>query len=193
MGQMCMKKFPFVKIPQLNIKMHILRKLQLYIETCPVEISGLGNIEVYSPEELMITDIFILKQNATAVSTTLDTDAIAEFLTIGVEKSDELTNIRCWWHSHVNMDVFFSPLDENTISCFTGDFLVSVVGNKRGEFLSRLDIFQPLRLSLDIPFRCMEEEEIRKCVEDEINHKLCIPEVSSFRREHSWLLKRRDP
>lgn len=154
--------------PKIDITLRALRKVQLYIEGCPVEISGLGTVEVCSAGHLVVTDVFIVDQMGSASNTLLSPEALAELVTSQACKGLDLLLLRCWWHSHAEGAVFFSRTDENTIDTFTGDFLVSVVGNRRGDLRCRLDLFLPVRLSLEVPLCCTEEEELRSSVEQDI-------------------------
>ncbi len=53
-----------------------------------------------------------------------------------------------WWHSHARESVFWSDDDVRTINNFGGEMLISVVGNKAGKFLARLDRFEPSRQTI---------------------------------------------
>ncbi len=115
-----------------------------YVQICPYEISGFGAIEVrrLPGSQLLITEVFLLDQEVTHDHTKLSSEDLASFL-MSVDASDiDPATFRVWWHSHANLSVFFSGVDEDTISSFDYlPWLISIVVNHRGEVLARLDVF----------------------------------------------------
>jgi hypothetical protein len=118
------------------------QKLCLYIELCPMEIGGLGEVERSGPD-FLITDLFTLPQKISPEETELDPAAIFDMLERCVAEGRDPASLCLWWHSHADMDVEWSETDERTIANFPGDFMLSIVGNKAGAFACRLDILQP--------------------------------------------------
>jgi len=118
------------------------QRLKIYIDLCPVEISGLGEVELRG-DRLVVTDLFLIPQTGTPSETELDPEHLYEFLAKHLLQGRDPASLRVWWHSHAGMDVNWSRIDQETIGKFPGDYLISIVGNKRGEFLCRLDIFAP--------------------------------------------------
>lgn len=161
-----------LKRPRVDMTLRAFRKLQLYIERCPMEIGGLGRVEIPNPEELRVVDVFTLDQVVTRASTTLDPDAVADLVTTAVRSGDDPSTYRCWWHSHGDMPAYFSQTDRETIARFSGDFLVSIVGSRRGEFACRLDILRPFEVSLVVPLVCSEEDALRIEVMDDIGQQV---------------------
>lgn len=128
--------------------------LLLAIDLCPVEISGLGEIELCG-EEKRITEIIIFQQECDLGGTEFDQHAYHCYLETLIREGKEETikNKRLWWHSHVNMPVFFSLTDRLNIQRFgkltpqnCNPWLISIVGNKRHKFNVRFDAFWPRRL-----------------------------------------------
>jgi proteasome lid subunit RPN8/RPN11 len=119
-------------------------RLEEYARLCPLEISGLGMIEVQlAPEAgLVITEVVLLDQEVTHTHTTLSGEALALFM-MGLDDRDaNPESVRVWWHSHAHMRAFFSDEDEATIGSFSYlPWLVSIVTNHYGEMLARLDLF----------------------------------------------------
>ncbi|MFQ5881187.1 MAG: hypothetical protein ACE5I9_01760 [Candidatus Methylomirabilales bacterium] len=131
-------------LPQVLITPQAFQKLRLYIELCPMEIGGLGEVERHGPG-LLITDLFILSQKISPSETELDPEAMLEMLASCVSEGRDPVSLTLWWHSHAEMDLEWSATDERTIAMFPGDFILSLVGNKAGEFACRLDILHPTR------------------------------------------------
>tara|TARA_R100000234_G_scaffold120092_1_gene105353 strand:+ start:1096 stop:2172 length:1077 start_codon:yes stop_codon:yes gene_type:complete len=82
----------------------------------------------------------ILKQDCTAATTTLDKQAIADYMSKiykEMDREDELDIIKegklvyCWWHSHHTMKAFWSATDKATIKEFAekGPMFAIVVNN----------------------------------------------------------------
>lgn len=116
------------------------RKLRIYVECCPVEIGGLGNAECRE-DRLVVSDLFLVEQRASPSETVLDTQRVVELISEYLVQGKDPASLRVWWHSHGETEVYWSPTDEETISTFPGEYLISIVGNRRGQFLCRLDSF----------------------------------------------------
>ena len=96
--------------------------------------------------ELLVHGVELFDQVCTAASTELDQMALAKFLC----RHDKPEAVRAWIHSHGNLGTFWSDQDEECIAGLANEsFLVSIVVNKRHELRCRLDVFAPVRLTLD--------------------------------------------
>ncbi|MFQ5847696.1 MAG: hypothetical protein ACE5IQ_08545 [Candidatus Methylomirabilales bacterium] len=138
-------------IPEVLITPAAFQKLRLYIDLCPMEIGGLGEVERHGAH-LLITDLFILPQKISPSETELDPGAMLEMLQCCVAEERNPASLCLWWHSHAEMDVEWSETDERTIATFPGDFLLSVVANKSGALACRLDFLHPTpRVFSDLP------------------------------------------
>lgn len=158
------------------------KKLKLYMELCPAEISGLGRLQVWKGE-LCIADVFILSQRVSPSETELDQEALLAFLAQVVSKGEDPSLYKVWWHSHGDLDLEWSETDEGTIETFGSDELVSVVGNRKGEFLCRIDRFGPLREVIDgLTLTPLEggdgdQEDLRHDIEAELREKVRVLSV----------------
>lgn len=150
--------------PQVLIHPRALAKLQLYIARCPTEIGGLGHVDEVG-DQLVIRDCFILPQKTSISSTELDAEAIYAFMVEAMDAGSDLATVRLWWHSHADMDLCWSDTDRSCIEGWPGRYLVSVVGNRVGEFRCRLDRFEPERETWDdlplVPIAGDGETDIR--------------------------------
>ena len=98
------------------------------------EISGMLPV-IKKDNKLVMCEPEILKQDCTPGTTDLDKDALSVYFN---EKTTEYINlvpnniIYCWWHSHHNMDAFWSGTDTSTINGFAqnGSIFAIVVNNK---------------------------------------------------------------
>lgn len=174
-----------------------LQKLRLYIELCPAEISRLGEVEVQG-DRFVVTDIFPLRQKGSPSETELDPEHLCEFLSRCLPQGKDPASLRVWWHSHGEMDVHWSRTDQETIEEFPGEYLISIVGNKRGQFLCRLDIFVPPRQIIDglalVPLggpsiqAIDDPDSMRRAILAEIKEKVRIFVSVEPGELHEWVL-----
>lgn len=143
-------------IPRIIIPEDILAKIFYWVDTCPMEISGLGKIEIIrwpqtgnQPDlfDFKIVDAILLEQENTSSFTELNADAVSKAMYETRESPGEL---RWIWHSHVNMGVFWSGTDFDTITTIGGNgWIVSSVFNKRHEHRSAFMMGQPMPIMMD--------------------------------------------
>jgi hypothetical protein len=160
------------------------KKLDAYVSLAIGEISGLGKIRKVAKGVLLIEDVFIFDQDCTPVETNLNLDKVAEFLTEMIMAGEDTSCIRLWWHSHANMDTFWSHTDNTTISGFNNEWMVSLVTNFDGDYLCRVDTFQPMQMTAhDVLFHELVEadttmvELLRAEVEEKVRHTVPAPVV----------------
>lgn len=167
------------KSPQIFIAAKAFTRLKLYIDLCPFEVSGLGIVEPCG-EDLLVADLFLLRQRASNADTELDSQAVLDHLIRCFETAEDLSKLRVWWHSHADGNIHWSETDEETIETMQIDRLISIVGNKRHEFGCRLDLFLPNRATFDglslIPIadRNGRDESLRNEVLAELREKVTL-------------------
>lgn len=122
----------------------------LMVQTVPGECSALGFVDQVGAT-FTITEIAILKQRNSHSNTEIDQTDIAMFMTKCARENRDLGKLRLWIHSHGTFQVFWSGTDLECIRTLGGaaDWLVSVVTNKKGETLARLDAFKPIHMVMD--------------------------------------------
>ncbi len=135
------------KLPKVLILPEPFEKLKLYIELCPWEVSGLGIVE-RSGNDFLIRDIFITRQWNYSAFTEMYPEDLSRLLIEMVKEGKDPNQVKLWWHSHAEMDVFWSQIDDYTCRNL-GNYLISLVGNKAGNFRCRLDISEPIQLTVD--------------------------------------------
>lgn len=117
-------------------------KIDNWVDLCKYEISGFGYVDVLSDGTIYVDDVFILRQEVSSGDTEIDSEAISLFLSTLDDQSYD--RVRFWWHSHVNMDVFWSSTDEAGIDQLRGDkFFLHGVFNKKGKSKIRLEVAEP--------------------------------------------------
>ena len=111
-------------------------KIWWYVNKCPKEISGLGKVVVKDDGTLHVRKIYLLNQEVSGSETELDDDAVATLL---YESHQDEGSLMFWWHSHVNMGVFWSGTDHEAIRKLGANGMVlSTVYNKKGEHRTSL-------------------------------------------------------
>jgi hypothetical protein len=134
-----------VKAPDVHIAPEVYRKIMFWIDKAPGEVSGMGKVTYDASKNVFrVTEAYLLKQKNTGSSTELDATAICELLYDSRNSPGEL---RFWWHSHVNMPVFWSGTDHATIDELSrGGWILSTVFNKRREMLSSFCQVGPVKM-----------------------------------------------
>jgi hypothetical protein len=148
--------------------------MRAYADLCRDEISALGTVRV-SNNTIYIDDLFLFNQTVTPTSTEICQEDLSrfvyEYVKVGADPS-----LKLWWHSHVNMEVFWSATDANTINKYSKEWMVSIVSNKRDEFKVRLDIFTPIRICLDnLPYTVEYDKKYNTMIKQEIDAKVHLP------------------
>jgi hypothetical protein len=123
-------------------------RLRLYVELCPLEIGGLGEVRP-DGKGLLVTELFLLDQRVSASETELQPEALLRLLHRCPEEGRDPAALRLWWHSHAEHGVEWSDTDEATIRGFAGDSLVSLVTNKAGDLLCRYDTWRSQGSTVD--------------------------------------------
>ena len=129
---------------ELILKKDPALKLKYFVDIADGEISGMAK-SVYDEEndEIIVEDLIIFEQECTAATTDISDESMAKFLFELSKNGEDPSHWNLWWHSHADMDVFWSGTDDATIQehIGTNDYLISLVANKKGELKARLDVF----------------------------------------------------
>ena len=121
--------------PKVLISSLAMTKINYWVQESNIEISGLGKC-IYDKEKQAyhVSDVYLLEQENTGASTDIDAGAVAKLL---YETREVEGHLNFWWHSHVNMGVFWSGTDQATIEEFgTQGFCLATVFNKKREMKS---------------------------------------------------------
>lgn len=142
-----------MKLTAEDIRLYLLpeveERIRHYTELAAGEVSGLGTVEEFDGG-FLVTDLFLPKQTCSPGGTDLDQDSVATLILEMDQAGKDAGTLRFWWHSHGNLNTFWSHTDEECINNLAnGDYVLSMVTNKRGQVLARLDIFRPVRLVVD--------------------------------------------
>lgn len=165
----------------------VYEKIMHWVHKSPVEVSGLGSVVVdHETNTLRVVDAIMLKQENTATATDIDATAISKAMYehFRLAKPGEL---KFWWHSHVNMGVFWSGTDIATIEQLGGQgWFAATVFNKKNEVKSAFIQSKnsgPVRIFLeDIPTKVMQNSnaEIRALWDKEYDDNVVEKKYTSY-------------
>lgn len=148
-----------------------------FVLSHPCEIKGRGYIRQVG-NVLNIEDVFILPQKTYLDYVDEDEGAIHKYIVQNLDKDLERMNFQ--WHSHPG-DVYFSSTDKKNIRKWgkTMNLVLNLVVNKEFEYVCRLDIFEPIELSMEIPLIVTHEisDEIVQFCQDEIAEKVTMTQI----------------
>jgi hypothetical protein len=120
-------------------------KILLWTDMAMGEFSALGLVEELD-DTLRVTQVFLLEQQCDGAGTEIDQAAVAQLMMEGVDPG----KLRCWIHSHADMQVFWSKTDDECIQGLAnGEWLLSLVVNKQHESMMRIDQFHPTQIYLE--------------------------------------------
>jgi proteasome lid subunit RPN8/RPN11 len=161
----------------LEIDPMVFYKIMHWIDKEDYEVSGLGTIEVDHERNVMrVTDAILLKQENTSATTEIDAQATLRAMH-EFRQRGSAGQLKWWWHSHVNMGVFWSGTDEAAIKCLGGATLdqpawfVATVFNQRREMLTAYVQNRPIKL-------------IQTEIETKIRQRLSADTVASWDAEY---------
>ncbi|MDB5162182.1 MAG: hypothetical protein JWM52_690 [Candidatus Saccharibacteria bacterium] len=143
---------PGIVLPTLYVEVSAWAKILGYArQSGKQEINGFGYVRHDGFDFIVDTfeDIFITKQEVSGGAAEVSGDVFALAVDRAAQdaRQDEL---RLQWHSHVDMDAYFSATDTSNIENYGNagmEYFLSLVVNKQGKLSARLDVFQPIRVS----------------------------------------------
>ena len=124
------------KPPMVCFTEQVLAKFKGYVDNCSLEIGWLALVRIDAQGRYIVYDTILPHQNVSAVTTDLMESGLQE---VGEEilktRPDEFNNVRCWCHSHVNMQVCPSGTDDKTFEQFyeNCEYFIRVICNKKGD------------------------------------------------------------
>lgn len=119
------------------IKRDVYRKIMYWVNKSKFEVSGLGLVTVdKATGTLTVEDAILLKQKNSYTHTDIEPEDVNKAM---FELRNAPGDLRFWWHSHVDMDVFWSRTDRDTIEKIgAGGWFLNTVFNKKHEKRSAL-------------------------------------------------------
>jgi hypothetical protein len=137
-----------------------MQKFWQFVELAKGEVSALGLVEEIRDEStglitsLLVNDFLLVKQTCSMDETTIDAASVAGLIMDLEAQGIDSRKLKCWAHSHGGMSVFWSGTDDECIAGLAnGEYLLSLVVNKKRDTQMRLDQFHPAHLYLtDVAF-----------------------------------------
>lgn len=119
-----------MKTPKVILENDVFQKIMFWVNQSDYEVSGLGMLRVEPDGILRVVDAMLLPQKNGHTHTDIEADDVGKLL-YAMRKTPG--DLRFWWHSHVNMGVFWSATDMKTIEELgqAGWFLSTVFNKKR--------------------------------------------------------------
>ena len=127
-------------VPKVYITYEALLKMNQIVNTCTAEVGWLGSV-VKKDNEYYVTDIYLMKQLVTGVTTELDEEDLHNFFqNLIMTDPDKYNSIKLWGHSHVKMQVNPSGQDDETFKEYYQDnpFFIRLIANQKEDM--RIDI-----------------------------------------------------
>lgn len=158
---------PVIKLedsPHITLPLGVYQELLGYVAHYKTEVSGCGLVvaiehtiePVYARDvakietEYQIKEVFLPEeQTNSSGSTDIDEKVIHTLINDLIQKDVDVSQLRMHWHSHANMSTFHSMTDTDNYATLKNDaFLVSLVMNRRGHVLGRVDYYKPVHISI---------------------------------------------
>ena len=147
---------------KLIIPLATYRKIMAYVTICDTEISGFAEVE-YNPERNVFVagEVYLCEQEASGASVHMTEETVSKFNLERI-KAGATQLPRLWWHSHVNMQAFFSAIDEDTLKDLQNDtFTIALVANKSKEMKAKAYIYNETTTNImGLKFESKEQIEI---------------------------------
>lgn len=123
---------------QIQIPRKVYRKIQYWMAKADIEVSGFGKVMLLPNGTISVLDAYLLKQEGGAAHTDIDGQSLGKLM---FDTKDVPGELKWWWHSHVDMSVFWSGQDTTTINELSqADWCGATVFNRKGEMRSAVGI-----------------------------------------------------
>jgi proteasome lid subunit RPN8/RPN11 len=123
-----------IEKPKVVIDNEVYRKIMYWVNKSQYEVSGLGTLVLEAKNTFRVKSAMLLPQKNTKTHTDIESEDVGKLMYALREAPGEL---RFWWHSHVEMPVFWSGTDRDTIQKLgQGGWFLSSVFNKKKEIRS---------------------------------------------------------
>jgi hypothetical protein len=142
------KKLP-VEMPNLRVVIDRLAYYEMlhYVDRSKFEVSGMGTVTM-KDGLIYVHRLFLPPQENRYTMTDITADDMGK-MEYEVHRDQLPGRLRCWWHSHVDFNTFWSGTDEATIlEKGAGGWCLAIVVNKKREIRVAL-YFKDLNLFID--------------------------------------------
>ncbi len=171
------------RMPKVLLSAEAEKQLRVWTQAAQGEFSCFGVTEVDKDSgAIVVKEFFLPEQTCTDSHTSPDRESMGALMTELVKAGYDVSDLRCWAHSHADMECFWSSEDSETVDQMDNDdWLLSIVTNKAGHFRARLDLYKPWRITVDqIKVGFLASVEHDKALEAELKDKVSNGKNSMF-------------
>lgn len=147
---------------RLIIPLGSYRKIMAYTTICDIEISGFAEVEYNQARNAFVVgEVYLIKQNCTGTGTHMEEEDVSSFELERIKDGATMLP-RLWWHSHVNMEAFFSGIDEDTLKNRQNDtFAIALVVNKKKHMKAKAYLYNEITQKImGFEFKTTEQTEV---------------------------------
>jgi hypothetical protein len=121
---------------EIYIEQDVYNKIMHWVNKSNNEVSGFGNVVFDAVNKrFTVVDAFLIEQYNSGATTEIEAAALGKMYAKHFKFGSGA--LKWWWHSHVNMNVFWSGTDESTIRQYGANgYICASVFNKRNEIRS---------------------------------------------------------
>jgi hypothetical protein len=175
----------------INITAYAYQRMRYLVQNVDAEVAWFGTV-TRDGSIFTIDEIFVPEQEVTASSVNAGAEEMSSLVPEIIEKygeekalNDIIPNMRAFCHSHHKMATFWSNTDEDGINGLANSqFLVSLVLNRDGNILGRVDLFSPLRVTLDKVNVCIDFDstcdELAEEIKNKVTEKVFTPAKTTY-------------
>lgn len=184
----------------LVISMEAYSKIMGYTRVAQTEITGFADVTLEAEHKrVVVGEVYLLEQEATGAHVQMDEEAVSDFNLQMIKKG--VTQLpRLWWHSHVNMEAFFSGTDVATYTetLQNDSWAIALVVNKRRDMKAVFQLYTPFPMTFDMDvFVDYDSVPVPKSIEAEVAKKLKekkfpayqLPQGKAWKGKGTWKKK----
>lgn len=166
--------------PRIIVSDIAYKKMYYYIDIASKEVGWLGTASEVGKFIYEIEDVWLLRQEVTGSETDIKEHNLTEFAEEIMKQPggiNTLNKMRFWGHSHVNMGVFASKTDDDTMQIFHGsghEFFIRGIFNKNGEAKFSLYLYKVGLYFHETPWERMPQpiDPLRTIIEAEFKERV---------------------
>ena len=181
----------------ITLSAYVYQRMRYLVDNMDAEIAWLGTV-TKKANNFQINEIYVPTQEVTASSVDANPEMMSGLIPELIEKHGKeealtkiIPNMRAFCHSHHTMKTFWSATDEAGINGLANShYLISLVLNRDGDILGRIDFFKPNRMTItdvkvDICYNAVFDD-LEKDIEDKVTKKtFAIQHVSQQSRGYT--------
>jgi len=143
--------------PRLIFTLETFRQLDFYYREVEQEFQLMGLIDrVEEANVFLVTELVLNKHSAGMAHADIDQGSFPSLLDSLEEAGKDIRKLRFQAHSHGLIPAYFSSTDMKVIrNEYVCNWMISMVGNTRRDYKARLDIFEPIPISVALPILVM--------------------------------------